>query len=284
MPLLIAGPSIAKGKVYDGLVNQLDFFPTILNLTDTEIPAKYNSDLDGLNISNVLSNTEDVIKDEKGVERKELWWHFPHNREKQMQSAIRAGDYKLYKNHVKGNYELYRLSKDGERADLEEQFNIAAKSPEIVKDLSTRLEKYLKDYDAKFPYKNPSRIKGEPENVAAIPKIKTDAFDISSRKITVTLEEGTSKVIEFYGLVSYKNLHSFKKNGKKRKVHEPFVKLDADFDNKTSAYTLTLPTGITEAGLIFIDENRFIVKSEFHALQTPKKSKKGKKNRKKKKN
>ena len=64
-------------------------------------------------------------------------------------------------------------------------------------------------------------------------------------------------------------------------MHEPFVKLDADFDKKTSAYTLTLPTGVTEAGLIFIDENRFIVKSEFHALQTPKKSKKGKKKKKK---
>ena len=196
-----------------------------------------------------------------------------------MQSAIRAGDYKLYKNHVKGNYELYRLYKDGERADLEEKFDIAEQSPEIVKDLSTRLEKYLKDYDAKLPYKNASKIKGEPENIAAIPKIKTDSFDSLSHKITVTLEKGNSKVIEFYGLISYKDLHAVKKNGKPRKVHEPFTKLEGDFNKKKSEYTLTLPVGVTEAGIIFIDENRFMVKSKFHALKAPKKSKKVKKNR-----
>jgi hypothetical protein len=266
------------------LVNQLDFYPTILDLTDTKIPTKYKSDLDGLNISNVLLNTKNVIKDEKGVERKDLWWHFPHNREHQMQSAIRAGDYKLYKNHTKGNYELYRLYKDGERADLEEKFDIAEQSPEVLKDLSTRLEKYLKEYDAKFPYKNPLKTKGEPENVAAIPQIKTDSFDPSSRKITVTLEKGNSKVIEFYGLISYKDLHAVKKNGKKRKVHEPFTKLEGEFNKKKSEYTLTLPVGVTEAGIIFIDENRFMVKSKFHALNGSNKVKKNKKKKRSKKN
>ncbi|MDO6736304.1 sulfatase [Wenyingzhuangia sp. 2_MG-2023] len=279
VPMLISGPNIPKGKVYDGLVNQLDFYPTILDLTNSKIPTKYSSDLDGSDISGVLLNNETVIKNNNGEPREDLWWHFPHNREFQMQSAIRAGDYKLYKNHVKGNYELYRLYKNGERADLEEKFDIAEQSPEVVKDLSTRLEKYLKDYDAKFPYKNPSKIKGEPENVAAIPKIKTDSFDPSSRKITVTLEKGNSKVIEFYGLISYKDLHAVSKNGKQRKVHEPFTKLEGEFNKKTSEYTLTLPVGVTEAGIIFIDENRFMVKSKFHALKAPKKVKKNRKNK-----
>ena len=148
-------------------------------------------------------------------------------------------------------------------------YDIAEQSPEVVKDLSTRLEKYLKEYDAKFPYKNPSKIKGEPENVAAIPKIKSDSFDPVSRKITVTLENGNSKVIEFYGLISYKDLHAVSKNGKQRKVHEPFTKLEGEFNKKTSEYTLTLPVGVTEAGIIFIDENRFMVKSKFHALKSP---------------
>ncbi|WP_405562424.1 sulfatase [Polaribacter sp. Asnod6-C07] len=279
VPMLISGPSIPKGKVYDGLVNQLDFYPTILDLTNSKIPTKYSSDLDGLDISGVLLNNETVIKNNNGDPRKDLWWHFPHNREFQMQSAIRAGDYKLYKNHVKGNYELYRLYKNGERADLEEKFDIAEQSPKVVKDLSTRLEKYLKEYDAKFPYKNPLKIKGEPENVAAIPQIKTDSFDPTSRKITVTLEKGKSKVIEFYGLISYKDLHAVKKNGQKRKVHEPFTKLEGEFNKKTLEYTLTLPVGVTEAGIIFIDENRFMIKSKFHTLKSPKKVKKNRKNK-----
>ena len=53
---LFLAQSIPKGKtVYDGLVNQLDFFPTILDLTDTKIPAKYTSDLDGLDVSRRLT-------------------------------------------------------------------------------------------------------------------------------------------------------------------------------------------------------------------------------------
>ena len=48
---------------------------------------------------------------------------------------------------------MHRLYKDGKRYDLEEQNDIAAESPEIVKDLSAKLEKYLKDYDAKLPTK-----------------------------------------------------------------------------------------------------------------------------------
>jgi arylsulfatase A-like enzyme len=40
VPMVISGPNIPKGKTYDGLVNQLDYFPTILSLTQSEIPKK----------------------------------------------------------------------------------------------------------------------------------------------------------------------------------------------------------------------------------------------------
>ena len=46
VPLVISGPNIPKGKTYDGLINQLDFYPTILNLTQSEIPTEYSLDLD----------------------------------------------------------------------------------------------------------------------------------------------------------------------------------------------------------------------------------------------
>lgn len=267
VPLLIAGPNISKGKVYDGLVNQLDFYPTILNLTDSKIPAKYESDLDGLNLSGVLHNKDKDIKDKNGKVREDLWWHFPHNKETQMQSAIRSGDYKLYKNHVKGNYELYRLYKDGERADLEEKFDIAKTSPKVVKDLSARLEKYLKDYDAKFPYKDPTRAKGADKiKAASIPVIASDSYNNKSKEYTVKLEAGKSKVIEAYALVSYQSIKAKKKkNGKTRKIKGQYERLPITFSKNNLQFTLEVPDEATQYGIILIDENRFIVKSEFHA-------------------
>ena len=282
VPMLISGPNIPKGKTYDGLVNQLDFFPTILSLTGSKVATKYSSNFDGLNITGILQNNDKDIKNDKGEVRKDLWWHFPHNKDDQMQSAIRSGDYKLYKNHIKGNYELYRLYKNGERADLEEKFDIAKQSPNIVKDLSKRLEKYLNDYDAKYPYKDPSKTKGEIENIAAIPKIKVDTLNKEARTISVTLQKRQSKVIECYGLVSFKDLHGLKRNGKPKKIKAPYEKIEISVSKDKLEYILNLPKGVTEAGIIFIDENRFIVKSKFYQLEGVKSSVKKKKNKKKK--
>ena len=271
VPMLIAGPNIPKGKTEDVLINQLDFFPTILNLTNSKIPGEYSSNLDGLDISNVLLDNESVVKNNKGETREDLWWHFPHNQDHQMQSAIRAGDYKLYKNHIKGNYELYRLYKDGKRADLEEKFDIAKQNPNVVKDLSSRLEKYLTDYNAQFPYKNPSNFKNgaDNENVASIPVIVSDSFDADSRKVSITLEKGKTKVIEPYALVKIANKLKKKKNGKTgkyRKHDTTFIKVPLEVSNNNLEYTFTVPKGVIEYGVILIDENRFMVQGKFHKI------------------
>ena len=271
VPMLIAGPNIPKGKTEDVLINQLDFFPTILNLTNSKIPGEYSSNLDGLDISNVLLDNESVVKNNKGETREDLWWHFPHNQDHQMQSAIRHGDYKLYKNHIKGNYELYRLYKDGKRADLEEKFDIAKQNPNVVKDLSSRLEKYLTDYNAQFPYKNPSNFKNgaDNENVASIPVIVSDSFDADSRKVSITLEKGKKKVIEPYALVKIANKLKKKKNGKTgkyRKHDTTFIKVPLEVSNNNLEYTFTVPKGVIEYGVILIDENRFMVQGKFHKI------------------
>jgi arylsulfatase A-like enzyme len=284
VPMVIAGPNIPKGKTKDLLINQLDFFPTLLNITNSKIPAKYSSNLDGLNISNVLFDNERVVKNNKGETREDLWWHFPHNTDTQMQSAIRSGDYKLYKNHIKGNYELYRLYKNGKRADLEEKFNIAKQNSKVVKDLSTRLEKYLKDYDAKYPYKSTTTPKGGKalENVADIPVISNDTFDRASRKVVVRLEKGKSNVIESYALIKIAN-----KGSRRGKHSTTFIKAPLKVSKNNLEYTFTVPKDIIEYGVILIDENRFMVKSEFHKLEVAnaptKKVKKNRKNKKKKK-
>lgn len=271
VPMLILGPNVPKGKTFDGLINQLDFFPTILDLTNSKVPTKYSSDLDGLDISGVLLNNESVVKNNKGEPREELWWHFPHNTDSQMQSAIRCGDYKLYKNHIKGNYELYRLYKDGKRDDLEEMHDIAETSPEVVKDLSIRLEKYLKDYDAKFPYKSAVTPKRGValENIASIPVIIADSFDVKSGKASIKLEKGKSKVIESYALIKIANKEKKSKNSKKRKPKKhssTYIKVAVDCSKNNLGYTFNVPKETKEYIFIVIDENRFMVKGEFHKI------------------
>ncbi|MEH1006447.1 sulfatase [Winogradskyella sp. ECml5-4] len=267
VPMVITGPHIPKGKTQDVLINQLDFFPTILNLTNSTVPKKYSSDLDGLDISGVLLNNDNTVKDASGHEREDLWWHFPHNTDSQMQSALRHGDYKLYKNLIPGTYELYRLYKNGKREDLEEKHNIAAQNPEIVKDLSARLEKYLEDYNAQMPYKDPSKFKGDA--IASIPVITNDAFDAKSQSVTISLEKGKSKVIEAYALVRIVNANLKKKKGKKGKLgkHDStLIKIPVKSSKNNLEYTFTIPEDIIEYGVILIDENRFMVKSDFHKI------------------
>ena len=188
-----------------------------------------------------------------------------------MQSAIRAGDYKLYKNHVKGNYELYRLYKDGKRADLEEKFDVAATSPKIVKDLSARLEQYLKDYDAKLPYKSAVKTKdaSEKQNIAAIPVIDSDDFDKETNKLSVTLAKRKSTIIESYALIKIGDPARVDKKGRKKKRGKhgaTYIKIPVTSSENQLEYTAAIPKDALECGIVLIDENRYMVKSKFHKI------------------
>jgi len=263
VPMLISGPNVSKEITKDVLINQLDYFPTILSLTNSEIPSEYSSNLDGLDISNILLNNENDVKDSNEKPREDLWWHYPYGDETKNQSAIRSGDYKLYKNFISGNYVLHRLYKNGKRHDLEEKYDIAKEEPEITKALSEKLEKYLKDYDAKLPYKDPSKFKND-DDVATIPVIAKDTFDAESRKVTITLEKGNSNVIESYALVKISDVPKAKKKGKKSKVKSTYIKVPVEVGSHKLDYTFIVPAEAKEYGIILIDENRFMVKSEFH--------------------
>ncbi|MBF8148735.1 sulfatase [Winogradskyella sp. F6397] len=260
VPMLISGPNIPKGKTKDVLINQLDYYPTILNLTNSKIPAEYRSDLDGLDVSGVLLHNENEVKDNNGNPREDLWWHYPYGDDVKNQSAIRSGDYKLYKNFNSGNYVLHRLYKDGKRYDLEEKYDISKKEPEITKELASKLEKYLEDYDAKLPYKVPSKFKND-EDAAAIPVIVNDAFNAKSRKVSIQLEKGKSNVIESYALVKISD------SKKVRKVKSTYIKVPVEVGSNKLEYTFTVPKEAKEYGIILIDENRFIVKGEFHKVK-----------------
>jgi len=74
-----------------------------------------------------------------------------------MQSALRQGDYKLYKNLVDGSYELYRLYDGLATVDIEEFHDIAGEveNADILADMTEKLEAHLVKNDVELPSFNP---------------------------------------------------------------------------------------------------------------------------------
>lgn len=260
VPTIIYGPSVVKGKTYDGLMNQLDLFPTLLNLTQTTASKTITNNLDGLNISNVLKDTSKQIIDKDGKPREFLWWHFPHNSSTSMQSAIREGDFKLYKNYVTNDYSLYRLYQNGKRLDIEEKFNVVHK-PEyksIVKKLSKELEETLVKYNAQIPYKNPYEKKDYigKDKAVFVPKIISDKYNASNREATITIESGKVKIASGYALIKISDTE------KVRKPKSTYIKIPIISGKDHLSFKAEIPKEAKEYIFILIDENDFMIKSK----------------------
>ena len=104
-----------------------------------------------------------------------------------------------------------------------------------------------------------------------------DVYDAESRKVSIQLEKGKSKVIESYALIKISDKPSAK--GKK-KLKTTYIEVPLESSKDKLEYTFNVPKDTHECGVIFIDENRFMVTSKFHELiKAPKKGKK--KNKKK---
>lgn len=158
VPQIIVWPGKAKpGSESDALVQSIDFFPTFADLLSWELPA--GTAFDGVSL-------RPILEDERPI-RDEVFCHFPHSQAggsyERMPaptpltaaSSLRRGDWKLirlYCDHPDGSdrHELYHLTDDpGERED------VAADYPDRVRQLSLRLDGYLRDTEAVIPQPNP---------------------------------------------------------------------------------------------------------------------------------
>ena len=159
VPLVIAWPGVTRaGSQSDALVQSVDFFPTIVERLGLKLPTSLA--FDGVSFARVLEG--------RPSSRNELFVHSPHERDPGRYegitpptsaapaSSLRKGDWKLVRFFGDGpdrndRFELYHLKDDpGETSDL------AAARPEMVRELSARLERYLEDTAAVIPRKNPS--------------------------------------------------------------------------------------------------------------------------------
>ncbi|MEC4725504.1 sulfatase [Shewanella sp. D64] len=264
VPMVVSGPTIKAGTQYHGLVNQLDYFPTIMHLSQASIDKGDEEKLSGLDISNVLSDENQTIVDKQGNPRENLFWHFPHNTDHQMQSALREGDFKLYKNHLDNSFELYRLYQNGNRADLEEKHDLASvpKHQARLAKLTEKLESHLELNNAVLPYLNPL-YQGELEGKSDIPRIVSNTFNPETRVATIQLKGGRAEVKEAYLLVRIADPKVYQDGDVTRvgKVVVTYKKLPARINSNQLIIRATVPRKYERYLFVLIDENNFLRKT-----------------------
>jgi arylsulfatase A-like enzyme len=159
VPLVIIWPGrVQAGLESSALVQSTDFFPTFADMLGWKLPAEVR--FDGVSQRPALERNESV--------RKEIYCHFPHAQAQgeydrmpaptpaTPASSVRQGDWKLIRFYCDNadqtdRFELYNLASDpGERHDL------AVTQPDRVKQLTTRLDQFLKDTSAVIPTHNPA--------------------------------------------------------------------------------------------------------------------------------
>ncbi|WP_349351614.1 sulfatase [Flagellimonas sp. MMG031] len=116
VPLLIKAPGQQKGKVLNEPVTGADFYPTILDYAQLDIPNP--SEIDGKSLKASLDLGEEIRE-------RPLFWHYPHygNQGGNPSSAVRLGDFKLIHDLELDSYELFNLAEDiGETRNLAEMY------------------------------------------------------------------------------------------------------------------------------------------------------------------
>jgi arylsulfatase A len=116
-----------------------DVFPTILAAAGITAPADLPAD--GINLLPTLTGSGPAL-------REDLFWHYPHYHAygATPHSAIRHGDLRLVETFEDHRMQLFDLAADpGETVDL------AARHPELVTELASRLETWRRSVEAQMP-------------------------------------------------------------------------------------------------------------------------------------
>ncbi len=142
MPFIVRWPGrIPAGRVDDrSITSAVDLFPTLCALTGATVPR--DAKLDGIDVSAVWRGGT-------APKRDPLFWEYGRNDEffkfgpdRSPNVAVRRGNWKLLINANGSGVELYDLTTDTKEAN-----NLAARNPEVVRDLS----KLALDWRARLP-------------------------------------------------------------------------------------------------------------------------------------
>jgi len=141
VPWIVRWPGVVEaGTTCATPVISMDCYPTILEAAGIDEGSGTN--LDGESILPLLKQTG-------GLEREAIFFHYPNyafHKKNRLASAIRSGNHKLIQRYDDGSIELYNLAED-----IGEERNLAARFPELAKQLDEKLEKWLRESDARLP-------------------------------------------------------------------------------------------------------------------------------------
>lgn len=144
-PLIVKWPQIGKGgTVCNVPVISTDFYMSILDMLGLPVLLK-KQEQDGMSIVPLLKGQ---IKEQKDIEKRAIYWHFPHYSNHGMQSpggAIRYGDYKLLEYFENNTIQLFNL-----KIDPEEQKDLSLLQPDKAKELKTMLHTWRKKVNAQM--------------------------------------------------------------------------------------------------------------------------------------
>jgi|GEM_PF-767511 len=256
VPLVITGPDIPVNE-FDHVVNGLDFFPTILSLTGTTVADNIFDDFDGVDLSPLLKEEATIVEDTNGAERTDLFWHYPNAGDTRAKSAIRSGNYKLYKKYVDSSYEAYQLyNDDGSFNDLEEFINVIDLMPVSEKEeMIAKLETFLTDNNARYPTWNPDY--GEPDgplpNQLLVPAITSWSYNQDTNIATTTVANSSGEAAIAFASLLYKENDATEND-------EWFESLATTIDG--NSITAEVPANTTAIVFYMIDENNFLVLSD----------------------
>ncbi len=136
VPFVVVGPGVKENTYSDVPVTGLDILPTLADLAG--YPEELPDVLDGGSMTEVIKNNG------KGeVDRIRDFLIFHHAVNRNPQSAIREGNYKLVKTWYRDEVELFDLS-----TDVSEENDLSEKMPEKTKELEEKLVSFLEEVGA----------------------------------------------------------------------------------------------------------------------------------------
>jgi arylsulfatase A-like enzyme len=162
VPFLVTWPGAARpGTTADALFSSVDFLPTLLEVCGVKPDAGLKPD----GVSQVAA-----VRGE-GRPRDTVYCHFPHGSAAQAASKpgfypgtyVRKGDWKLIRFYAANDDQSDRLELYDLKSDISETKDRTAERPEVVKQLSDLMARFLADTEAVVPRANPNYRLRDPQ-------------------------------------------------------------------------------------------------------------------------
>ncbi|MGB1707578.1 MAG: sulfatase [Rubripirellula sp.] len=146
VPTIMRWPGVTSpGTQCHTPISTIDYYPTLLEVTQSNGSQIHNKNIDGLSLVPLLRNPATSLN-------RSLFWHYPHYHAggDSPYGAIRSGPWRLIEFFEDDALELYRLDQDPG-----EQNNMVETNPATAKELLQKLRSWRKRVAAQMPTPNP---------------------------------------------------------------------------------------------------------------------------------